>query len=121
MKKTHLAVATLALTGLFASAATTKDIRLDACTKDGKTATLIVDVIGTPSTGADLLKTLQKTWEKTVNPLTGEEVEGYEGWSGTRQNFTDALEILQLVEEDHAGVINALTPPTVGLPACTMK
>ena len=65
MKAPLLATAALALTALFTQAAMAKDLDLSACSKDGKTVTMKVEVQGALE-GGDIDAVVRNTFRSTA-------------------------------------------------------
>lgn len=65
MKKSIIAATLIALSTAFAQAAMAQDIQLSACTKDGKTVTMKVDVEGALE-GTDIAAVVRNTFQATA-------------------------------------------------------
>ena len=74
MKKLGAAVAALALTAAFSSAAMAAPVDLSACTKDGKSVTLKIDVDGGIKSGPTLAALSQKAFTEAASEQTAAEL-----------------------------------------------
>jgi len=78
MKGSILATTLVALSTLFTQAALAKDIELSACTKDGKTVTMKVDVEGTLE-GADIDAVVRNTFQSTAASMNAKTLASEKG------------------------------------------
>jgi hypothetical protein len=117
MKKFGAAVAALALTAAFSSAAMAEPVDLTACTKDGKSITVKIDAEGGVKGGKTVAQIAQQAWTEAAAESTAAEL------SASPQAFAKHLQadIAAIVgDKDPAEVFTpdaglALgAPPTVG-------
>lgn len=141
-KNIKLAAAVLALSAIFSSAAMAQpqqqrqqaqqqNISLAACSKSGREASIVLHVKGRPtrSFGGMIMyaenvhprEVFQRAWNRTVNPLTDDELRSKEGAKAFYKNMAMAAVLLELRQAN--GQIGSITndPPVIGGPACKVK
>jgi len=125
MKKVSMAAAALALTTLFSTAAMAKEVDIQACTKDGQTAQLLVNVSGLtsqPGIGSiakPLEAIVRQAFEMTANSMDADKLVGSEGAMAFHKNFEEAMKTR--VRDAGASLFIPSEPIIlVGAPACSV-
>jgi hypothetical protein len=96
--KTKAAAAVLAFSSIFTTAAMAKPVDITACTKDGNTATLHIDVEGTVSGQRDasaprpLEILIQAAYTKTMNSVTTDQLLDGEWEAVFKANLQEVLQ-----------------------------
>ena len=108
------AVAALALAGAFTTgAALAEEVTLTACTKDGRTATLLVDVTGSLRSGITIEELARDAFTKTARELNSDALlKGETVFSYYMSEATKGKKAFP-----HSGCV--WLEITVGSPACT--
>jgi hypothetical protein len=120
IKKTGIVAAALMLSSIFATAAQAYPADLAACTRDGKTAVLKINVEGTVGQPARALESVvQAAFAKTANSLTADQLVGPAGVQALHDNLAQALRGAEVSKDASLDYMRPII--LAGAPGCTVK